>query len=323
MNKSMTNREIARDAVAFLLALGIPVLATVLGAWMFMVDIMFLVPFVWLGLRRGKVASAITVLLSAGLVFLLSHSAVLALEKGVLGLGVSLLFVIGIERHWRNGKILFWSALSGVFYILVDVFSLGLHPIAVLDKSLTGSFFNETLTSYRQAGVLQLLQNQGFSEAQVKSSLLQGFQILARLYPSLQFINVILIVSLSFLLVRAVVNKAAISHLSLTPFRQWSLPWYAVWGAIAGLAGYLGGDYLQVSWLVTAGMNTLVVYFLICLILGIAVITHFFVSPKIPLMLKIMFILVTILNLILTSIIVAVFGLFDLVLNFRRIPESL
>ncbi len=358
----MTDKEIVKDITAHVLALGLPLLAishgagesladimvifffawlglqqgkarsvltfftAVLGIFLFrelMVDIISVVPFVWIGLRRGEFQLFILALLTAFGLYFAGSNLLFAAAKGLLFFGLSFVFVSGIKQGWKLGNILLWGFLIGIIYGLLNLFVVGTHPIAAFDLFFKTDLINSTLETYRQTGILQLFENNGLTEAEVKDLLQKGFALLARLFPSLMFINGILVAVGSFLVTRPVLKKGFNINLDIKPFREWTLPWYAVWGGIFAIAAYLSGDYLDLPWMVTAGLNVGMVYFFVCTVLGIAIAMYFLSSPKIPLLIKIVIIFFTMYYLLPTTIMLALFGLFDLVLNFRRIPESM
>lgn len=106
------------------------------------------------------------------------------------------------------------------------------------------------------------------------------------------------------------------------PFTRWRLPWYAVWGAVLGIAFYLLGD--QFSWpnLRIVGINLMVVYAALTLVLGVSVFVFLLHSPKIPRFLKLAFIIASFIYLFFSIVSLIMFGLFDLLFNFRRLPEE-
>ncbi|MDA8442796.1 MAG: DUF2232 domain-containing protein [Peptococcaceae bacterium] len=322
MNNAITNKDMGRDIGVYFLALGIPVLATALGAWMLIIDVAAIAPVVWLALRRGKVHAVVTVCVAAIAMYLISRSLVVPVSQGLLLLGVSLLLTYGFEHNWKAGKIMFWGSLSGGGYGLVEFLGLGPHPIAQLQKALTGPIFNAMMQNYQQTGFIQMMQKQGVSESQLRATLLQVLNLTARLYPSQEILKVMTIVALAYLLLRYILYKGMAIKSTIPRFREWALPWYAIWGAIIGLAAYLGGDYLNMAWMATVGLNIVFSYVPVCLVLGVANITYVLGSPKVPVVFKLALIFVALFDLPATVVILAVLGLFDMVLNLRRMPES-
>jgi uncharacterized protein YybS (DUF2232 family) len=320
----MTVKDYTKDAWILAVALGIPILAASQDIWGFLVDIMVIAPFVWLGFRRGITQSVLGVVVAAFGIYLVSGSLETAISKGLLVLGISTVFSIGLARGWKLGEIIFWASLPAIAYGLYILLQLSpgplLHrdPIAVIEND-----WLPLLDEYRKAGVLEIAQAQGLNEVEAKQALEQGFKIVSRLFPSMLFISGIFNVVLSFLLTRYVLKRGMGVVIPLGPFRNWSIPWYAIWGAIIGIASYLLGDYWNIPGLSIAGVNISVVYFIICVVLGVSVVTFFFTSRKVPLLFKLIFVFTTFFNLPVTSIFLALIGLFDMVMNLRKLPITL
>jgi uncharacterized protein YybS (DUF2232 family) len=324
----MTVKDYTKDAWILAVALGIPILAASQDIWGFLVDIMVIAPFVWLGFRRGITQSVLGVVVAAFGIYLVSGSLELAISKGLLVLGISAVFSLGLARGWKPGEIIFWASLPAIMYglyILLQISSgplLHRDPITAIENVLLANM-DPFLDEYRKAGGLEMAQAQGLSELQVKQTLEQGLKILSRLYPSMLFIGGIFNVILSFLLTRYLLKRGMGKGIPLGPFRNWSIPWYAIWGAIIGIACYLLGDYWSIHGLTIAGVNISAVYFIICVVLGVSVVTFFFTSRKVPLFFKLIFVFTTFFNLPVTSIFLALIGLFDMVMNLRKLPITL
>ncbi len=85
---------------------------------------------------------------------------------------------------------------------------------------------------------------------------------------------------------------------------------------------YLGGDEFALAFLKGLGTNLLVVYAGVALVLGLAVYVHFLRSPRIPLLLKWAMLFVNLFYFLFSIVAIVVFGLFDLVFNFRKLPDT-
>jgi len=311
VSKALSRKELAKDALALVLALGLPVLAADLNVWGFFVDICAVVPFVWIGVRRGKAAAIGLALLAVVGVYLVSRNLVLTLGNGMVLLGVSLSFVLGLERGWKPGKMLFWGSLMWIPFVVLSIGSVGQDWLTQLQ--------NAYLEMFQQSDMQQMLiSSQGLGASQTQDWLQKVSWIAAAIYPAILYLYGLVTMVVNFLLVKAVMKRGMGLGLEIGPFMRWTLPWYAVWGAIAGLAAYLAGDNWNLTWLIVVGINLGLVYAVICLVLGLSVAIHLFVSPRIPFLLKIIFVILVLIN----PLILSLLGLFDMVMNFRKIPES-
>lgn len=310
MRKAITSKERALDVVAFVLALAIPILAVGLKAWGFLVDIVVIVPFVWLGVRHGKLPGVVVALLSVGGVYLISWDLFLTIGKGLLLLGVSLSFILGAEKGWKPGKMLFWASLAWLPFVFLSLAPLGQDWMTQLQEVY--------LDLFQQAGFAQvLMMGQGISASNAQDMLEMISEVAAVIYPSVIWVYGIITVVVNFLLIRVVLSRGLGLSFRIGPFTQWTLPWYAVWGAIAGIAAYLVGDNWGIRWMVELGINLGLVYALVCMVLGTSLTIFLVLSPKIPVLLKVVLVIISLVY----PVIPALLGLFDLVFNFRKIPE--
>ena len=66
----------------------------------------------------------------------------------------------------------------------------------------------------------------------------------------------------------------------------------------------------------------MVIYAALTLVLGVSTFVYLLQSPKIPRFLKIALVLASFFYLFFSVVSLVMFGLFDLVFNFRRLPEE-
>ncbi len=189
--------------------------------------------------------------------------------------------------------------------------------------------------TYEQQGVFQLFADQGITREDFEKYISIIVTIKRQITPAFLAILGMLEISLGY------VNCRLITKQGLRNFSLWSLPWYAVWIVIIGLASYLGGDFLGNQLMAVFGINLMIVMAAICVILGLSCLTYFYKRIfKIHVLIIASCILGTIFLfslftgnpflmaflyfIIISVMIVALFiGLFDLLFNFRGIPDTI
>ena len=162
------------------------------------------------------------------------------------------------------------------------------------------------------------MQEQGITEVQIRDLLQQGIHIYSLILPSFAALVALVEFGFVFYFVRIWFKHSE----GRIPFTRWRLPWYAVWGAVLGLAFYLLGDQFSWTALRVLGINLMVVYAALTLVLGASMFVYLLQSPKIPRFLKIALVLASFFYLFFSIVSLVMFGLFDLVFNFRRLPEE-
>ena len=306
--------ELAQDYLAGAILLTFPWVGIVLGTWGFLWEALMLLAVFLVGLRKG-LTRAVGFLLIGYLAAVIVFGVSALNQLGFVPLA-GLLGVLGWQKHWPVRVTFFWGAALAA--IIGAVPSLP-YVMQGFDAKTVGDLINSTVQQYQDSGLLVLMQQQGITEEQIRDLLQQGIHFYGLVMPSLAAI--ISIVEFGF--VYYIMRRWLKDEGGWIPFTHWRLPWYAVWGAVLGIASYLLGDYLAWPVFRGLGINLMVVYGALTLVLGTAVYLHILKSPKIPRFLKWLIIISSFIYFFFTIVSIIMFGLFDLVINFRRLPEEL
>lgn len=178
---------------------------------------------------------------------------------------------------------------------------------------------NQIMEFYQRSGMLEGLARQGTTPEELRRSLENVIAYLQLLLPAILATMSFLTAFLNYLVAEAVLRRLNLIQRVLPPFRYWQLPWYALWGVILGLALWLGGDYWQVVWLKTTGLNLLYLYLPLLAGNGLAALSflvHKFRSPA----LKVAILLAFLINIPWALLMLVAIGLFDPFLGWRK-PE--
>lgn len=305
--------EVALNYLAVFMLLTFPWLGIVLGTWGFIWGALMLLAVFLVGLRNGLPIAMVSLLI--GYLAPLVGFGVTVFNVVSLVPLAGLLGVYGQHKHWPVRVTFFWSATLAAVIGTIPTLSFMVQGMSDLTAS---ALTNTTIQQYQASGLLAFMQEKGISEVQVRDLLQQGIQLYALVIPS--FAALIALVEFGF--VFYFVRIWFIEDEGRIPFTRWRLPWYAVWGAVLGIAFYLLGD--QFSWTVlrVAGINLMVVYGALTLILGISIFGYLLQSTKIPRFVKLALIIAGFIYFFFSVVSLIMFGLFDLVFNFRRLPEE-
>jgi hypothetical protein len=209
----------------------------------------------------------------------------------------------------------FWSAALAAVIGTIPTLSFMVQGLS----DLTGSdMINSIVQQYQAAGLLETIQQQGITEVQVRELLQQLINIYALMLPSFAALIALVEFGFVFYFVRIWFNKDE----GRVPFMLWRLPWYSVWGAVLGIAFYLLGDQFSWTFLRVFGINLMAVYGALTLVLGVSLLVYLLHSPRIPSLMKLALIIVSFIYFYFSVVSLIMFGLFDLVFNFRRLPEE-
>ncbi|MDS1030560.1 YybS family protein [Bacillota bacterium LX-D] len=267
-------------------------------------------------MRTGLLGMLVTALLLS--IFATPYRAlIIVLQYG----GAALVYGYALRNHWSFGKTLFYgsmAAIGGTIGALGLFFALaGFSP---LQFDLQG-VVNSSLQMYRQMGVLEKFSQKGISEAELRQMVTQMVTFIQAVIPAYMLLSSLANALLSLLLSRKILQKLRIPIPKAAPFSQWKLPWYFIWPFILGLGAWLFTDYLGWPPLKTVGQNIVIFYFPIFTFIGIAVVKYYF--QKIDLLLiKLGLILLAVFNLPVSISFLILLGMFDTVLDYRRLGKS-
>ena len=301
--------EEALNYLAGAILLSFPWLGMVLGTWGFVWEVLMLIAVFLVGRRRGLRRATLSLLI--GYVAPLIVFGATAFNLMSLVPLAGLLGVLGWHKHWPVRVTFFWSAALATVLGTIPTLLFMVQGFSALT---TSDLINTTVQQYQASGLLATMQQQGITEVQFRDLLQQGTLIL----PSFAALAALVEFGFVFYFVRIWFNE----NEGRIPFARWRLPWYAVWGAVLGIAFYLLGD--QFSWTVlrVLGINLMVVYGALTLVLGVSVFVYLLQSPRIPRLLKFALIISSFIYFFFSVVSLIMFGLFDLVFNFRRLPEE-
>ncbi len=305
--------DAALNLLAKAILLTFPCLGIILGSWGFIWGALMLLAVFLVGFRSGLPAAALFLLIgyAAALIFFGAEAFNIMSLVPLAGL----LAVFGWQQHWPMNMIFFWgAALAAVFGIIPTLLLMG-QGFSTLNAN---EIINATVQQYQAAGLLTIMQEQGITEVHLRDALQQGLDLYTLILPGIAA----LIAIVEFLLVLYIGNRWIFQDYKGVPFIRWRLPWYAIWGAVLGIAFYLLGDQFSWTFLRGLGINLMFVYGALTFVLGTAVFVHFLQSLKIHRFWKVTFVIIAFAYLFFSVIGLIIVGLFDMVFNFRRLPEE-
>ncbi|KUO61909.1 MAG: hypothetical protein APF84_04530 [Gracilibacter sp. BRH_c7a] len=226
-----------------------------------------------------------------------------------------ILLLVLREKGLSLGRSVFWSLVLAVMLSALPTIP---NTVQALQPDILQQRIEENILFYEQTGTIEAFEKQGLSKTEFEEYLRLAMSAYYKLLPGLAGILSMIEIGLGYLAFRFFQRKEQ----KEIPFALWRLPWYAVWLAIIGVAMYLGGDFFSYNTLTIVGMNTMLIIGGIAVILGLACAAYFFQHPKVPRVLMWIAIFSAVFFTPYVLLILLFIGLFDLVFNFRRIPEK-
>lgn len=235
------------------------------------------------------------------------------------------IYTMGFLAAQGNGyyKIRAWgiaAVLVGVsIYLGWAYFVQGSIGIREMEAELNLRF-DEAVNSYESTGMLDLYEKQGISKQELKATFKNLSHTVARHLPASYYLQGI--VAVFFILITAsfLSRRRKIDRLIRKPYLMEAMPWVLAWVVIAGLAFCLWG-YDQKNVYYYIGSNILVVMAPITCYYGLAAVIYKLgqMNPNPRRWLMVVLIIFSAVFLPSAIIFLSLFGVFDSLLDFRRL----
>ncbi|MFZ5645036.1 MAG: YybS family protein [Bacillota bacterium] len=242
----------------------------------------------------------------------------LVIQAGAMGILLGLLF----KNHVPSGRAIVTTVAFAVFIavaMLALVFlTTGSNPFVLddLDRAVFDQVKNDAMA---------LGGREGMDPARVRDMEMLVTQMEA-IWPVIATSSIIIWVMVASF-INYSLTRLAMARLGLTvpaaiPFSRWKLPWFVIWGVIAGLSFILMGDQAQTSGLKHAGQIILWVTGFVLTVLGASVAAFYFNKWKISWPVKAAFIAGLVILAHITVIALITLGLTDSIFNIRRLSSD-
>lgn len=299
-------------AIAIVFAL-ISVYLPVLGV---IVNIIWPVPFLLLGVRHGFKASLLC-LVTAGIIIsiLLSPVQALTVTVGFGFIGIALGYALYKEwsalRAIAVGTIA--SFLSKMAVLLIGFYIMGFNPITAQLDAMSVAI-DEVMDIYRSFGASEATLEQ------LRISFVDITSLLKYVMPAGFFIAAIIDTFINYLLAKKILLRLGTYVPGFPPFNSWYIPRWVMWVYVASL--WLVSFYHTTPEhpLYYISVNCQIITMLALLLQGLATTSYYFQQKGWPKFWKnILFFLVFTNNFVL-QIVVSI-GAFDGIFNFRKLEK--
>lgn len=299
-------------ALLGLAALYIPVIGAVAG-------VLWTIPIIIL-ILRFELNTGIMALTVALVIIGMAAGPVSALSLGLRGGLTALVIGYAFKKSWSPG----FTVLSGGVVTVLGTAILLLLTFAImggplLDMGEVEGIVDQTMELYKQSGLLNPLLEQGTTEEEIRSQLMQMMALAVALIPGAMFLSSLVSAGITYLLARLVIKRLGYDVKPIPSFRYWQVPWYSVWGLILGLAMFLAGDYAGYKPVRLIGQNIIYIYLPLLLVNGLSVAAYYYYKWQFSPFIKGIGLALMIVNLPITVIFLMIIGAFDPLFNYRKL----
>ncbi|MFZ5647390.1 MAG: YybS family protein [Bacillota bacterium] len=246
----------------------------------------------------------------------------LAIQTGPLGILLGLMF----KNHVSSGRSLAvavgFSLLTAVGFLAVVYAFTGNNPF-VLDPVDRQVFDLERRLLNQMAqpgGPVEGLDPASVREMEkIVNQLEAAWPVIATSSIAIWFM---FSAGLSFWITRWAMSRYGYSVPPSLPFSRWRLPWYTIWGVIAGLSFLLAGDEGNVGGLAQAGKSILWVMGFVFTVNGMSVSSFYLGRWKVSVLVKGAVVVVLSIYLPFAVSMLIALGITDSILNIRRLTAD-
>jgi uncharacterized protein YybS (DUF2232 family) len=272
----------------------------------------FLFFFSKLGLKEGLTAGVVSLLIVGILGSLIGEPQLGLYASGfaIFGLIVSELF----KRPLSMGVIVFFGTAFMLFMGVSSLFFAGMTKNQSLGDVILG-YFQSNLSEY-----VKVYESSGLDQeklAQIKQAFSLLSKLIARIYPAIIIIGTGLLVWINVVLSKPLFRMGKVKYPSFADADKWCAPELLVWGIIgSGFALFLPATGIRFI-----AENVLLVLFVIYVFHGLSITMFFFNKRAMPRWARIgIYALIILQQLFL--ILLAVVGLFDQWVDFRKLRKK-
>ena len=286
------------------------------------IDLCWTIPIIIVIMRQGFRAGVITTGLT-GLLFLIlfgsGQALLLLLQFGVLALFYGYAFKKGLKPRLTLSMGIGIAVAANLAVMILLAFVWGIDKAHFVQQMQNG--INAMMEGYRDLGLFDGTRS-FFTEEAVREQLEYTIAVTGRLLPAFYVLWGMVVAFINYQAARLVLSRIKISVPALPSVWQWRLPWWIAWGFIVGYGAYLAGDYFTIQKFSTVGLNIMLVYAPVLLILGIAVyafyLKKYFVRSGSRLIVTFLFLYF--LQFAFFFVLAGV-GLLDLFFNYRKLAD--
>lgn len=284
-------------------------------------NLVWTIPIVLATVRHGLSTGIMSIVVAGLLIFSLSsplEAVFLVLQFG----GLALVYGYAFHKKWRPGlTLLSGAAVAMVSVAMVFALSLlvvGVEAGSILEQLKEG--IEPTIELYKQLGFFERYAAQGLTEEAARDMLTAIINQITLVIPALLVLYGLMSAFINYFVAQKILLRLKTPVPQLPPFIKWQLPWWTVWGFIAGYGANLAGAFSHQQTLSTIGSNIMFVYFPVLFILGLAVVS-FFINKHFPgvFIYRLVFLLFVFFFFQYAAWFLSILGLVDLIFNYRRL----
>jgi len=322
LQNTVSPKALAEGALLAVITAIFALIGTFIPLANFFTMLIVAVPIIIVIVRNDLSTGIISSIVAAFLVGILAGP-LLALFFYLQFMLLALAYGYFFKYKYSSGRILavgtFVAAISTVLVITITMLvgQVGIEQ----QKQALFETVDRTINIYEDYGMMKQFEDQGIDQEELRTMLTNMVKLFIRILPAFLIIGSVFSAITHFIIARIALKRLGHEIPRFSPFSEWHLPWYTIWGLIVGWMSYLLGDiYNQDIWRIL-GQNIMVTYGLILFVLGLSVIVYYMRKYNLSRILRLVIFLMAVI--MLNGFIVATIfiGMFDLVADHRKLNK--
>lgn len=317
---SITTRALAEGAIMASIAGLLGIIGIYIPVLSLLTGLVWAIPIILLVMRHNLRLGFMGLLVSGGLISILAGPVQGVLLLVQLG-GIGLLYGYCFKHRFHPVKTMLWgtviAAISTAATIVLSAFIADLPIVQwITDMKMA---FDEAINLYEKIGILDRILPPGSTPEQFKQSM--HFMI-DTFIPGAFVAGSMVAAFINYVIAGKVLRRLKYEIPELPPFREWHFPWYIIWGIILALGFLLAGKKYENQLIINISLNILYIYFPILLVSGLAVAVFYLHKYKLSPVVKGIIIFASLAYLNVVMMILLVIGLFDPLIDYRRLAQA-
>lgn len=311
MNGNNSTRALVNTA----LSAAVAVIIAVIGLF---VPFLSFASFLWpvpvvIAIKRYGFKYGVYVTVVSGLIVGMISQPLYALYV-ILGFGaIGLAIGVGVERNYSASITLvitsIASLLSKLLLVIIVTRIMGVNPIRLQIEAMEKSL-EITTQFYKNIGLDQV--------EDIKDIFMNSLELIKLTIPAVLIFASVLDSFLNYTLSGVILKRFKLNMKPFPPFAEWRFPSNAALGFLLLVALTYIGRYLGLQNTQVIMANIFLIFNLVFLIQGLAVVYHYMLSRGLPKFARILIVILALFNHILALVTVFI-GLLDVIFDFRKL----
>lgn len=319
MNSAFKTRQLTEGAIMAVITAVFALIGTFIPLISTLTVMVVTAPIIFVIVRNNFSTGVLSTIVAGFLVGIIAGP-ITALFFYIQFMFLALAYGYLFKKKASVAKILSTGTLVSVIAtVIVFLLVMAVGQLSFEDqKEVFDEAMERVIVQYEEAGLFKDLENQGYSQDDIRVMLDNMIKFITNIIPILIIIASALTAILNFIFARLLLKKFHHKVPPFPKFTEWRMPWNFIWGFILAWAILLLGEYISSSWVLIIGQNILIAYGVGFFIMGLSTMAYIFKYSEVSPVMRIAFVFIIFFLLQSIVVITAIVGLIDMLFDTRK-----